>query len=216
MEELAFCSNCGNRTLCTVVDITDVFLPKSSNDYWENYMHTCVLKCSTCSRYILKTIDDGYIGAIEDETIRLTKDDWFQLYPVEIVIDEAVPHHVRDLVLETFRLKQRSQEQFSVRLRKIVEEILKDQKVQIPKFKSLSKWIGLAKWPQRIKKLAHCIRIVGNIAAHEKQIDRINKYDNIVTYSLVELLAYLYVNKVKYVKIEEVLQLEERKKSDIS
>jgi hypothetical protein len=206
-EPTMFCSHCGNQVHFKVLEEKDKLL--SSDDCYENYEHTKLLRCLICKEYTIKVIDDAYRDAIEDEDIHLDIDDWFQVYPSIHLVDTNVPDEIRDLLMDSRLKMQRSPELFFISSRKILEKILNlhGYKEGVLKEK-INKAAKEMDWPFKIKDMAHYIRKTGNTEAHEFKKYGKKELDNLLgltNYCIDQLVDYLYISKARIEEIKKSL-----------
>lgn len=197
------CSNCNNETLMEIharnkIENGDLF----GDSYY--YDEQIVLKCPCCRNYNIinaywdssygkvtesKKYEDIYCGDNVYETI---------LYPVVSELSNGANGIVPNNILKTFRksleLKSVDSDSCLVKLRKTLELICNDKNVIGHNLNDkLKRLFELGILPSTLKSASNITRKLGNIGAHESDIE-ISTTELSSTIKLVEyIIQYIYI-----------------------
>ena len=221
----AICHHCGNETLMKVIDsYKKEFGDILGDDY--GYDLQVVLFCPICSEYNLVSaywdytygeksdIDeyDIYEGKAAEETY---------LYPVASNViyqkQNMIPHDVLNNFKKAIKLKNQDEESCLIKLRKTIEMICNDKKAEGDSlYPKLSYLFASGLLPKTLKSASTLTRKLGNIGAHESDIE-IDSTELKIVIELVEyIIQYIYVLPKEIEKIENKFNLTESSKEKTS
>jgi hypothetical protein len=134
------------------------------------------------------------------------------LYPAPRELGEAIPKEIRKSYEEAKKVEKISPNAFAVLLRRSLELLCRDQKAKGKNLKEqiadLSK-MGLI--PNTIVEMAETLRFIGNIGAHEIEVDIDQGETSAIDDFLVAMLEYVYVAPNKITKLKDSISKKSKK-----
>ena len=210
------CQHCNNETIMEVVSsIQHDYSARSKDDYY--YEIQSVLLCPICDQYnIISAYWDNTYGKLEyaDEYDLYGGDnvDESIIFPIHSNLVSSKSDLVPDTIIKTFRkaieLKLYDEESCLIKLRKTLELICNDQNADgnnlLEKITNISEK-GII--PVTLTSASTIIRKLGNIGAHESDIN-INSNEIKCVIELVEyIIQYIYVLPKEIEKIDKKFNL---------
>ncbi|CCZ89486.1 putative uncharacterized protein [Coprobacillus sp. CAG:605] len=210
------CQHCNNETIMEVVSsIQHDYSDRSKDDYY--YEIQSVLLCPICDQYnIISAYWDNTYGKLEyaDEYDLYGGDnvDESIIFPIHSNLVSSKSDLVPDTIIKTFRkaieLKLYDEESCLIKLRKTLELICNDQNADgnnlLEKITNISEK-GII--PVTLTSASTIIRKLGNIGAHESDIN-INSNEIKCVIELVEyIIQYIYVLPKEIEKIDKKFNL---------
>ena len=210
------CQHCNNETIMEVVSsIQHDYSDRSKDDYY--YEIQSVLLCPICDQYnIISAYWDNTYGKLEyaDEYDLYGGDnvDESIIFPIHSNLVSSKSDLVPDTIIKTFRkaieLKLYDEESCLIKLRKTLELICNDQNADgnnlLEKITNISEK-GII--PVTLTSASTIIRKLGNIGAHESDIN-INSNELKCVIELVEyIIQYIYVLPKEIEKIDKKFNL---------
>ncbi len=210
------CQHCNNETIMEVVSSVQLdYSKRIKDDYY--YQRQSVLLCPICDQYnIISAYWDNTYGKLEytDEYDLYNGDnvDESIIFPIPSNLVSSKSDLVPDIIIKTFKkaieLKTYDEESCLIKLRKTLEMICNDQEAVGNNL--LEKIINISEkgiLPITLKSASNIIRKLGNIGAHESQID-INSSEIECVIELVEyIIQYIYVLPKEIEKIDKKFNL---------
>lgn len=210
------CQHCNNETIMEVVSsIQHNYSDRSKDDYY--YEIQSVLICPICEQYnIISAYWDNTYGKLEyiDEYDLYDGDnvDEYIIFPIPSNLVSSKSDLVPDTIIKSFKkaieLKLYDEESCLIKLRKTLEMICNDQNADGNNL--LEKIINISEkgiLPITLKSASTIIRKLGNIGAHESDIN-INSNEIECVIELVEyIIQYIYVLPKEIEKIDKKFNL---------
>lgn len=212
-EEVFVCGHCGNKTshklICShSVDVpSGIYIPNTDDQIMETD-YFFLFECKTCNQVSLKNVFSEEMDADQTEipfdTIRF-------LYPPLKTFSDEIPKGLSLIIKESNKVKKLSTLAYVILIRKALEELCKDRGVKTKTLKEkLHKLVLNEKLPNIFGEAADKLRLLGNIGAHETNID-INKNEaELIEEFLISLIEYIYVVPSKLKKLDDALKKQKK------
>ncbi|MDO8886181.1 DUF4145 domain-containing protein [Candidatus Oleimmundimicrobium sp.] len=207
-EIILICSYCGNKTshfVKTQISSQEEIYGSNGECLGKIDTYYYLTECKTCNGISLFSDweGSGNTGDLRNAS---------QLYPSSRELGKAIPEEIRKSYEEAKKVEKLSPNAFVVLLRRSLELLCRDQKAKGRNLKEqiadLSK-MGLI--PNTIVEMAETLRFIGNIGAHEIEVDIDQAEISAIDDFLVAMLEYVYVAPNKITKLKDSISKKSRK-----
>lgn len=211
-EEVFTCPHCGNKTSHVIIGKhSKKILLDFDNATGEEILaniYYLFFECSTCKNITVKEINFDQV----DDPIYTDFDKVRTLYPQERKFPINMPRNIVTCYREAIKVKTISPLAFSILIRKALEVLFIDQKVQRKTLDNKIKFMASKNiLPEIFIKMADSIRLFDNLSAHEIDAQITSDQVNSLDYFFNAVVEYVYIAPDKIRKIEESLNRSKQK-----
>ena len=198
-EIILICSHCGNKTphlIKTQISSHEEVYDSNGECLGEIKTYYYLTECKTCNGISLFSDWEA-----SDNPGDLQKAS--QLYPPPRELGEAIPKEIRKSYEEARKVEKISANAFAVLIRRSLELLCRDQKAKGNNLKEqIADLSERGIIPNKLVEMAETLRFIGNIGAHEIEVDIDQTETRAIDDFLVAMLEYVYVapNKIKNFK----------------
>lgn len=204
-NQIIKCPNCGNKTsqkLFSVVTGYEVIDIDAGEEITaEDYYFT--VQCSTC-REVSLLVNWEHDEDPTDLSVAGV------LYPVKKNFRDPVPEAIAKIYNEAKKIEKISPISFAVMGRKVIESIAMDRNAKGKDLKQKIKDLAAKNIiPDILYKMSDAVRVLGNLGAHDINIDISSEEAKILDEFMVALIEYVYIAPKK---IEDLIERIRQKK----
>lgn len=190
----SLCPHCGNVTFQRQVT--------SEGDY-RTYV------CDICGDTTFQKVNIIQVERItpRGKKVLIEQEQLEQLWPMLSALPNEVPERVRKIYEEAVSIRTKSPSSFVVQIRRALEAVANERKAPSGSLYNQVEWlIKNNLLPETFGKMAQITRLIGNLGAHDADMDVRLEDTEVVDEFFRAAIEYIYIAPAKVIKLNDLLK----------